>query len=294
MKLNKNNLVAIIGSAVVLFLIALGWGIYLNSSNSKLDRNVGSLEQQRDSLEITVSDLEKRYQEVSEDYKALEGTIEEARQQISEKEELISNLRSLNKNAAKRSSAEIDSLSKKIQVLLDSQKELLTSVEDLEEEKNSLLVKMQEAKTEMDNLNDALEKEMENLAYARFVGTGFQTDIEKRNDKVTVKARQAREIVISFDLNDVPKRFQGLQELFLVITDEASTPISVIESTKATVEVKGEPVELQAQQVIEMEIVKDQKVTFTYGLDDKLPAGTYHAKVYAAKAMLGSVSFQLR
>ncbi|KAA3630603.1 MAG: hypothetical protein DWQ02_17850 [Bacteroidetes bacterium] len=219
MKLKQNNIVAIIGSAAVLLLMALGWGIYLSNSNSKLDRNVGVLEEQRDSLTTTVSDLEKRYQEVSENYKALEGTIEEARQQISEKEELISNLRSLNKNATKKSSAEIDSLSKKIQVLLDSQKELLTSVEDLEEEKNSLLVKMREAKEEMDNLNMALDKEMDNLAYARFSGTGFQTDIQKRNDKVTVKARQAREIVISFDLNDVPKRFQGLQDLFLVVTD---------------------------------------------------------------------------
>lgn len=52
--------------------------------------------------------------------------------------------------------------------------------------------------------------------------------------------------------------------------------------------------ELLAQDVKELDITKDQSISFHYEPDDKLVAGVYTANVYATIGILGSVSFQLR
>lgn len=245
------------------------------------------MENQRDSLKIKVDSLEKIYAQVSKDYVVLENAIDNAKKEIRQKEAMIRSLK-------KGTSAEIDSLTKKVEGMLSTQKGLLVTIEELDAEKSSLLTRVNVAREEMNSLSARLDQEMYNLDKAQFKGTSFRADIEKRNDKVTVKARQAREVIISFELNDVPERFHGNQPIYLVITDEKSTPITTNTATKATVEINDKKMELLAQDVKELDITKDQSISFHYEPDDKLVAGVYTANVYATIGILGSVSFQLR
>jgi chromosome segregation ATPase len=290
----KNNTKSIIGLAAVLLLFAIGWGIYQSFAKQEkvrtikmLDTKVVSLENQRDSMKIRVDSLEKIYAQVSKDYVVLEDAIDKAKKEIRQKEAIIRNLK-------KSNSAEVDSLTRKVEEMLSSQKDLLITIEELDVEKMNLLTKMKEARKEMNSLSARLDQEMYNLDKAHFVGTSFRADIEKRNDKVTAKARRAREIKITFELNNVPERFHGIQPIYLVITDEKSTPITTNTANKAIVEINNQKVELLAQEIKEIDITKDQSIFFLYELDDKLEAGVYSATVYATVGILGSVSFQLR
>lgn len=290
----ENNTKSIIALAAVLFLLAISWGIYQSSIKQekvtaikKLNTKVVSLENQRDSMKMRVDSLERIYAQVSKDYVVLENAIDLAKKQIQQKEAIIRSLK-------KGSSAKIDSLAQKVEGMLSSQKDLLTTIEELDADKLSLLTKVKEAREKMDSLSASLDQEMVNLDKAQLKGTAFRADIEKRNDKVTVKARRAREIVIGFELNDIPERFHGEQPIYLVITDETSTPITTNTATKATVEINNKKVELLAQDVKEVNIIKDQRISFLYELDDKLGAGVYTATVYSTIGVLGSVSFQLR
>ncbi len=290
----KNNTKSIIGLAAVLLLVAIGWGIYQSSIKQqkvrtikKLDTKVLSLENQRDSMKMRVDSLEKIYTQVSKDYVVLESVIDQAKKEIRQKEAIIRSLK-------KSNSAEIDSLTKKVEGMLSSQRDLLITIEELDAEKLSLLDKVRAAQEEMNSLSARLDQEMENLDKAQFKGTSFRADIEKRNDKVTAKAGRAREINISLELNNIPERFHGNQPIYLVITDEKSTPITTNTATKATVVVDNKKMELLAQGVQEVDITKDQSISFRYELDDKLEAGVYTANVYSTVGILGSVSFQLR
>lgn len=140
-----------------------------------------------------------------------------------------------------------------------------------------------------DNLADV-------AADAAFRANTFRIVAVKKSDKATAKSRKAREINIGFDLNTVPERYRGRRTLYLTLANEQGTPIKVEGGTPQTVRIPmdGNIFEIQAQQVMEVELSENQHLEFVVPLEERIQAGNYVAAVYSDKGKLGSASFYLR
>ena len=145
----------------------------------------------------------------------------------------------------------------------------------------------------MQDLAKQLEEQIRKTQSATFKATSFSVKLERRNDKLTTRAKKAREIFVSFDLADVPKTFQGQQRIYMVITDDKGNPIPSKNPTKATVYAPSGPVEIMAQQLKEVEIDATQRLSFTHKFDDRLKSGNYVVAIYCDKGLLGASSFKL-
>ncbi|MDX1667003.1 MAG: hypothetical protein R3350_07230 [Saprospiraceae bacterium] len=140
-----------------------------------------------------------------------------------------------------------------------------------------------------------MEEEVNRLTLANFKASAFQVELERKNDKVTSKARRARRIIITFDLTNVPEEYQGVRPLYLVINDEKATPIvSTEDAINTEVMINGEVVDLVAAEAKEVDIAENQRLAFTHDLSDKLEPGYYRAAVYTDIGLLGAASFRLR
>ena len=297
----KKNLISIIVISTLLVLSALIWGFFQNSAKKSKAQTIENqilqiemMEHHEDSLQIEIKTAYQKYYQAVDESKLRDLAINETKLQISRNEETIESIKRNLVNLRESSSTEIDSLTNELELSLNVQQDLLVSIQELEAEKNALIEKVNEANMKISDLNRTVETVMANLAKTQFKGTSFRVDIRKRNEKVTAKAKKARDIVVNFNLFNVPERYQGTHQFYLVITDEKSTPISVKTAIKITIEPIGHKVELLAQQVKEMDIIKEQQVAFVYELEDKLEPGVYTASVYSDIGQLGAVRFNLR
>ena len=121
----------------------------------------------------------------------------------------------------------------------------------------------------------------------------FSVQLERRNDKLTTRAKKAREVFVKFDLADVPKTFQGQQKIYMVITDDKGNPIASKNPTKVTVYPPSGAVEIIAQQLKEVEIANTQRLSFNHKFEDRLKSGNYVVAIYCDKGLLGASSFRL-
>ena len=123
--------------------------------------------------------------------------------------------------------------------------------------------------------------------------SAFRVEVEKRNDKLTVKSKKAKELVISFDMMDVPSDMQGVQKLFLAISDNKGTPVKSKDATPVKVGTEDDAKEVVIHQSKEINLTQGQRLSFNYQLDDKLKPGTYRAAIYTKEGWIGSVSFRV-
>jgi len=147
--------------------------------------------------------------------------------------------------------------------------------------------------TEISDLGLKLEAQIRKTLSAQYKASGFRVDMERRNDKPTIRARRTRELIVYFDLNRVPPTYQGNQHLYLVITDDKGMPIPSPNPIEATVETEKGQTQILAQTSQAQNIAANQHLELRYKLEDRLKKGTYIVSVYSEKGPLGVASFRL-
>lgn len=122
--------------------------------------------------------------------------------------------------------------------------------------------------------------------------TAFRVELEMKNGKATSKAKRVKMIKLSFELNDVPEKYLGTQELFLVIKDEQRKLLTKKDAT-VTINTSGNAEIIKTTSSRTLELDNNQRVRFNYDVDEKLDPGFYSITIYAKDGLLGKTSFKV-
>lgn len=292
----------IYGIAVTLLLLfsaALGWFFWQKSQVVQAESK--QREAILDSLTQVKLDLQRELDSMSVDYSSLRTENENLQGRVTNTAALIEQKEIVIKQIKKEAAKDEDALRKQVAGLEKIKTEYETIITVLRQENLQLREdnqRLTEANTQLQgqvaDIAKQLEDQIRKTQSASFKATSFRVDVERRNDKLTARARQARELLISFDLADVPQAYHGPQKLYLTITDEQGNPIATENPIKATVYAPTGPVDIQAQQVKQVVLETTQRLSFVHKLEDKLKAGNYVAAIYCDKGLLGASSFRLR
>lgn len=158
-------------------------------------------------------------------------------------------------------------------------------------------LKVEQMSTEIANLNQQnkeLDRRLTLLAPAGFKADNFRITVEKRNDKLTSKARRADEIIVAFDLDNVPSEKQGARELYLTVTTPDGTPVKVLPTQQISIPAANEPLQISAADVEQIDLSGTQTVAMSFNPNKDLEAGAYNIFVYSDAGYLGATGFRLR
>jgi len=307
--MDRNNKGLII-LAIILALLLLGLGWYawsLNSSNkdltaknTALNTEVSDLAELKNNLESEVDSLEAAFADLAEENQLLEGSIADAEAEI-QKQKSIARKARRNASAA---TEETDGLRAQIENLLGVKSQLESRINSLEAENQALQNENEELKGNLDNakqenaalaaLNKTIQDEVARLTLSNFKAGAFRVIVKKGNSKATAKSRRARKLSVSFDLTNVPEKYQGLKTLYLVVTDDKGTPIKNSKPINAEIAVNGQSMNISAVKTKDVNIGPSQRLSFDHDLEDKLKTGYYRVAVYTDIGLLGANSFRLR
>ena len=308
----KQILGTIVAILVILLLMAGFWGYNLNNEKTKLlsekeqlNTELNGLNLLKDELATEVDSLQSAYEELAEENESLQTSLEDEKARVRRRNATIKSVKASLVSARETSEAEMGNLRTQIEGLLASKTQLENSIASLQTENDSLraltgvltkdLGKAREDNLALANLNRAMEGELDRLTLANFKASAFRVEVQKRNKKkVTSKSRRAKRIQVSFDLTEVPEGYQGVRPVYLVIADEKATPIKLKEPIQAKVTVNGQETDLIAAEAKEVNVVENQRISFTHELDSKLKSGYYRISIYTDIGMLGATSLRLR
>ncbi|MBK6931165.1 MAG: hypothetical protein IPH12_09925 [Saprospirales bacterium] len=271
------------------------------SESKERQATLDSLIQVKSNIEQELDSLSLAYSSLRTENENLQGRVTNTAALVEQKEITIKQLKSA-------SAKNLDELRKQVAELLKVRTEYETIItvlrqenQQLREENERLTGENAQLKGEREQLSGQvtdlakqLEEQIRKTQSATFKATSFRVEIERRNNKLTAKARQARELLVSFDLADVPQSFQGPQKLYLSVTDDKGNPVTSKNPTKATVYAPTGPVEIMAQQVKQVVLESTQRMSFVHQLEDRLKSGNYVVAIYCDKGLLGASSFRLR
>lgn len=301
----KSKMYALV--AALLLLLAVGPGLFFwqkigeqDTENQRLAAETQSLELEKAVIERQLDSLTVSYETLRTENEDLRGKANSTTALMEEKDAAIKKIKSQNRR-------ELQSLRKQVEELNKLKIEYETIISALRGENEQLraenlrLVSENEqlrgANTDlsgkMDHLAKQLEEQIRKTQSARFKATSFKVEVERRNDKLTTRARKAREILVSFDLADVPEEYQGIQKLYLAITTDKGHPITSDNPVKTTVQAPTGPVAVIAQQIKSVSLGNTQRLSFTYKFDERLKSGSYVTAVYCESGLLGAASFRL-
>ncbi len=301
---NSGKLVTIL---LLLLIGSIGISIFfwkksrdMGADNAKLSESAQSLEAEKANIEHTLDSLSAAYGELRIENEGLRGKEASTAALIAQKDVSINKIKS-------QSNRELTELRTQVQELRQLKIEyetLITAVqvenEQLKDENKRLLGENQQLQTEnstltgqMGDLAKKLEDQIRKTQSAKFKASAFRVEIGSRGDKQTLRAKKAREIMVSFDLVDVPANYQGGQHLYLSITDEKGKPIAATNPIKTTIEAPSGNVAIEALQVKAVSLGETQRLSFSYKLDERLKSGNYVAAIYCNVGLLGASSFKL-
>lgn len=302
---NRTNIIA----AVILLVVIVG-GIFMISRQSKLQNQNTQLESQVESLllekEALISEMDALEIALSSEKfrtDSLSSVVAEVQEQIAQRNaaaQKIKQQHTTEVNALKKEIEELRQLRTEAEnimaqlqnenaALLASNLELSETVADMQMRNEELAIKGES----LEQTNVALEKSVSKLKAATVKASNFEVSVDKKSGKATINAKKVRTINVSFDMNNVPAEHQGKHTLYLVITDETGTPISVENPVRTRITHNNQPLELEAQQEQEVTLTANQRIDFTQNLDSKLKAGKYKAAVYSDMGLMGSSNFTL-
>ncbi len=303
---NQNSRLYSIVVTVMLVLAAiLGWFFWqksrsMMSESTQRQQTLDSLSLVKSNIEHDLDSLSLAYSSLRTENENLQGKVTNTAALVEQKEITIrqikastaKNLEDLQKQVAdlQRVKTEYETI---ISVLRQENTQLKEENERLTGENAQLKGEKEQLSGQVTDLAKQLEEQIRKTQSATFKATSFRVEVERRNDKLTTKARRARELLVSFDLADVPQSYQGPQKLYLVITDDKGNPIMTKNPTKATIYAPTGPVEIQAQQVKQVVLDTTQRMSFVHQLEDKLKSGNYVVAIYCDKGLLGASSFRL-
>lgn len=291
----------------VLLLLAAGLGFlfwqkskqYL-SENEKIEKERLSLEKEKLVLATSLDSLSMAYSDIRTENENLRGEITATAAQIAKKESLIREIKVSGAKDIAQLRAQVEDLKRAkieyetiITTLKGENEQLRNENARLSGENADLKGANTTLSGQVQDLAKKLEEQIQKTQSANFKATSFRVEMERKNDKLTTRAKKAREIFVSFDLADVPEQYQGPQKLYLVITDEKGNPIVSKNPTKATIYAPTGPVEVQAQFVKPVVLEKTQRQSFNYKFDERLKSGNYVVAIYCDKGLLGAAAFRL-
>ncbi len=272
----------------------------LQSKNKVLSSEMGELETLKSNLEEEVASLQANYEDLTMVNDSLANSLLAEQSKVRSRNRSISKL----KADAEADDLKVGSLTVQISQLMDQKAQLETQINTLQEENADLreragileqdLGKARDDNAALANLNRTMQGEIENLTLSNFKASAFQIELEKKNNKATAKSRRARRMKASFDLTGVPEKYQGIRPIYLVITDETSSPIKVDNPIKARVMVNDQPTDIIAAEQKEVNIEANQRISFTHDLSKKLKKGYYRVIAYTDIGILGTSNFRLR
>lgn len=291
--------------ATALLLLSAGFGIWAwarlgtlenlrQAENRQHETMLDSLANVKTNLERNLDSLQDAFAYMSFTNDSLAERLSDATNIIAEKETAIREIQTQNVRGEKALRAQVQ----RLQTLKDRYE---TIIAILNNKNTELLAENARLRGTTDSLawqaNELarqLEYQIRQTMSAQFRATSFRVELERRNDKLTVRARKTREIKVSFELNNVPPPYQGNQQIYLAITNEKGIPVPSKNPIRATIKTPKGNVEIIAQQTQLQNVIPNQRIELNYKLEDKLKSGTYVAAVYSEKGLLGVASFRLR
>jgi len=300
-RLSAENIALI---AIILLLLMIGLGLW---SWAKLDslQKIRALESRQhemvlDSLmrikiglEGNLDQLQTQFADLSHENDTLAQRMATATNIIAEKETAMQEVKKENVREETALRAQVQ----RLQTIKDRYETIIAVLD----QKNSALARenarlrgtTDSLYMEISDLGRRLEAQIRQTLSAQFKATSFRVEMERRNDKLTVRARRTRELNIIFDLHQVPANYQGNQELFLAITDDKGLPIAAENPVQATIRTDKGIASIVAQATQFQNIIDNQHIEMHYKLEDRLKKGTYVVSVYSEKGLLGVASFRL-
>lgn len=293
--------------ATLLLLLAAVCAVYfwnqsrsLRSDQVLSDQQIDSLNVLKATLEMEVDSLTFTLDSAWAENASLQGNISSIQEQLRAKEVAVSKISKEAAKDEKELMAQIESLKKAktemetlLTVLKTENESLRAENERLTGEVVQLTTEVTGLKGEVQELNQSLVEEMMKAQRAGFKATAMRVDMERKNDKITAKGKKVREFNVSFDLANVPEKMQGVQNIYMVITDMTGVPIKVTNPIKATIHAPAGDQEIIAQQAKQINVVETQRLGFTYPVEEKMKAGQYMVAIYSEKGFLGSTAFRL-
>lgn len=292
---------------LILLILSLGATIFFwkksrdaGMDNNRLTMSVQSLEAEKATIEQQLDSLSIAYGDLRTENEDLRGKEASSAEIIAKKDAAIRTIRTQNKRELEDLRVQVEEL-KKLKIEYETlitaiqveNEQLKREIEMLKEENQQLQTENTGLSGQVSDLAQKLEDQIRKTQSAKFKASAFRVELGRRNDKQTVRAKKAREITVSFDLADVPAKYQGDQHLYLAITDDQGKPIASAKPIKTTVEAPSGNIQIEAQQVKAVSLGETQRLSFTYKLDERLKRGNYVAAIYCNVGLLGVSSFKL-
>ncbi len=303
---NQNSRVyAIVITILLLFAAGIGFFFWQKSKsylaeNEKIKLERQTLETEKIQVETSLDSLSNAYSMLRTENESLQGRVNASAEIVQQKEAAIKQIKGATAKDIQDLRFQVANLKKaKIEIetiiaTLSAENEALKQENQrLTDENSQLKGSNTELTGQVQDLAKQLEEQIRKTQSASFKATSFSVQLERRNDKLTTRAKKAREIFVSFDLADVPASFHGQQKIYLVVTDDKGNPISGKNPTKATIHAPSGAIEIIAQQLKEVEVGNTQRLSFNHKFDDRLKAGNYVVAIYCDKGLLGASSFRL-
>ena len=223
----RDILIAVTVILAILLLVAGWWGLSQQKTNQQLEihnktltNEISDLEELKVELQNEVDSLEIALESLSLENDSLSNSLLENKSRVSRRNKTISNLKKSNKS----STTEINNLKAEILSLLEEKAQLQSTIVGLQMENDSLRTRTglleanlgvaKEENAALSNLNRTMQGDIEQLTLANFKASAFQVDLERRNAKVTAKGKRIKQILVSFDLTNVPPEYQGVRPVY--------------------------------------------------------------------------------
>jgi len=291
----------------VLLLLAAGLGFFFwqksknyLAENEKMEKERVSLEAEKTQITTSLDSMTNAYSALRTENESLQGRVASSAQQVQEKEVVIRTIKASTVKDLQSLRAQVEELRKtKIELetiitgLRLENEQLREQVTQLTAENGQLKGANTDLTGQVQDLAKQLESQIKKTQSATFKATSFSVQCERRGDKLTTRAKKAREIFVSFDLADVPQAYQGEQKLYMAMTDGNATPILSKNPVKTTINAPGGPVDITAQETKEVNLTSVQRVTFGHKFDERLKPGNYVIGIYCERGLLGSATFRL-
>jgi hypothetical protein len=314
--MNKKSLTIVAILLALLFLASLFWGISRNSAageltaaNSEMSAEVDQLSLLRANLEQQVDSLGSIYETAVADNESLQGQLAES-QDITKR--ALYDMRKAQKSR-KNDNEVAYQMRLQIEDLINARANLETSLLALEAENQELrktnVVLRQDLSTaktaaynfekksdNLETMTQSMEKQITEMTLGAFKASAIQVEMFKgaKGDKVTADASRVKRMNVSFDLTAVPDKYLGVRPIYLVLSDQSGTPVTSANPVRAKAIVNGAAMDLIALEGRDVNVEKNQRISFTHDLDMKLQAGYYRAQIFTDLGLLGAANVNLR
>lgn len=244
-----------------------------------------TLNGEKTSLNKEIDKLKKELASLNSDNKELDKAVKEAQHKLVEKEAQIAKL--------SKNNSVIPSLRKEIESIRKIRQELIAQLETLKNENYMMGTEISELNRTIAGLRKENQELLARTNEKPMMAYNFRVEpVKSRNDKLTVKAKRAKKIKISFDVNS-PKNMTG--DVYLKIRSEKDNELEgqTILAYEMAEDTDDEYMMASTESLV---ISADEYKRFSVAFNpkEKLDAGVYYVSVFSGNNYLGSAQFKLR